>query len=424
MSGLISGDILELDPAPRSERTASAPAAVQTLFTTSSSNPLGLDDWLREILRAVGGRLAALVALLENEPVVHYIFPKQTELPGSVNWPGEGTGSGFPVPSPATATLSADGRSSFLTVAVQHGGMLWVLSVEDGGQRTWSLDDQAALTLAALGIFQFAPENENSQRWAKWSQQLELQRRLEQAATVVGRLVHDFNNVFTGVLGFTELSLAQLPADSAHRNFIGEVYAAAQQGSQLLNQLGLFGMRKTPTQGPMTSLRSLWAQEEQRWRQAWGDAVTLQVQVPADLPALAIDADSLKIVLEKLVENAREAVGSGGTVAVSAQQVELTREDCLGLLGQARPGSYVEIAVADSGRGLSPEARRRVFAEPLFSTKPRHRGLGLASVYGILNSFGGGIRLDDGRESGTLARVYVPTAGHAPAVRSRELLAR
>src|SRR5438094_7227548 len=98
MSGLISRDILELKPAARSERTASAPAAVQTLFMTSSSNPLGLDDWLREILRAVGGRLAALVALLENEPVVHYVFPKQTELTASVNWPWEGTGSGFPVP--------------------------------------------------------------------------------------------------------------------------------------------------------------------------------------------------------------------------------------------------------------------------------------------------------------------------------------
>lgn len=396
---------------------------VLALLADSSSGPRTLDDWLGEIAKALGGRHAALVAILDGEVVAQYFSPGQTQLSSSVSWPWQQQPPAAPESRqavPTVATASTDGRSSFLTAAVQQEGVLWLLCLEDAADRSWTVDEQAALTLAALGLFQFASIQENGKKWAKWSERFALQQRLEQAAMLVGRMVHDFNNVLTSIVGFTELSLSQMPSGSAQRNFMAEVYAAAQQGSQLLNRLGLFTIRKSVLQGLTTSLNSLLADLENRLRKSWGDAVTLQVLVPADLPALAIDVDSLRIILEKLLDNAREAISTTGQVILSARRVELTREDCLELLGSASAGSHVEIAIADSGRGFSAEARRRVFAEPFFSTKPRHRGLGLASVYGLLNNYGGGIRLEHGLPSGALVRAYLPIARRVAAPLSPE----
>src|SRR5205823_12243798 len=81
---------------------------------------------------------------------------------------------------------------------------------------------------------------------------------------------------------------------------------------------------------------------------------------------------------------------------------------CLEIFGNPSPGIYIALSVADTGAGFSAEAKQRIFAEPLFSTKPRRRGLGLAAVYGTLHAHGGGIRLEHGEPSGTLVHVYLP----------------
>ena len=383
---------------------------VYALLVNSSLNPLGTEDWLGQLTKALGARLAALVAVLDNEPVVQHFFPK--EMAPAVNWPWRHDFRALAMlakDGPAVRTCSVDGLSSFLTVAVERGGLLWLLSLEDAINRSWSVEEQAGLTLAALGVFQFPCIQENARSWAHWSDITQTQQRLEDAAVVVGRLAHDFNNVLTSVLGFTELSLAHLGPGGAQRKLMAEVFSAAQQGSQLTNQLSLFSTRRCASQDSMTFLTFLLGAEAKRWREAWGNAITLELLVPQDLPPVAIDAESLRLILDKLTDNARAAITGIGVVTLSARQVDLSGEDCLGMLGKARPGRYVELTVADSGCGFAPEARRRIFAEPFFSTKPRHRGLGLPSVYGLLMNFAGGIRLEHG--AGTLVRIYLPTAG-------------
>ncbi|HLJ96228.1 MAG TPA: ATP-binding protein [Gemmataceae bacterium] len=410
-----TGDAAEVEMG-RQEPPRSVPVAIHRLLSPAASGDRILAHWLAEIAKALNARHVALAGILEREAVVQYFFPQESEFLATLSWPWvqqQPLESEFWNAFPARATQSADGRSSFLMTAVRHGSMLWVLCMETAHPHTWTDDDQAALTLAGLGLFQFAVIPGQAQQWEQWSKKVEIQQRLEQSALVVGRLVHDFNNVLTGILGFTELSLAQMPAGGTQRNFMTEVYAGAQQGSQMLNRLGLFSARKSVPPGLMTALEPVWAEEQTRRRAAWGDAISWEVIVPRDLPALAIDADALRVLFDKLLENAREAITSNGKITLAARQVELTREDCLGLLGKACPGSYVEITIVDSGRGLSAEARCRIFTDPFFSTKPRHRGLGLASVYGLMNNYGGGIRVEPALPSGTQARVYVPTARRA-----------
>jgi CheY-like chemotaxis protein len=90
--------------------------------------------------------------------------------------------------------------------------------------------------------------------------------------------------------------------------------------------------------------------------------------------------------------------------------VHLTEASCLDLLGYAGAGPHVEITVVDDGCGLSAEARQRLFAEPFFTDKPRHRGLGLAVAYGILCAHKGGLSVAPGTERGTVARAFLPMA--------------
>jgi CheY-like chemotaxis protein len=106
---------------------------------------------------------------------------------------------------------------------------------------------------------------------------------------------------------------------------------------------------------------------------------------------------------------------SAGAASVSVRAVDLTADDCLELYGDARPGPHVEIAVTDSGTGLSAEGAKRLFAEPFFSTKPRRRGFGLAIAYGVLHAHHGGLRLRPGAAGGMVAEAYLPVAGPAPA---------
>jgi signal transduction histidine kinase len=115
------------------------------------------------------------------------------------------------------------------------------------------------------------------------------------------------------------------------------------------------------------------------------------------------------------VQNAREALPAAGSITVAARRHDLTAEECIDLVGGPVPGPSVELTVADTGSGLSPEARDRLFHEPFFTTKVRRRGWGLALVHGILRANRGGLRLDPRPEGGSCVRVFLPLAPPSPA---------
>jgi CheY-like chemotaxis protein len=130
-----------------------------------------------------------------------------------------------------------------------------------------------------------------------------------------------------------------------------------------------------------------------------------------ELPDVAIGAEALGMILGHLLSNAREAIATSGSITLEVRQTELTSRQCLTMLGNALAGPHLEVCVTDTGSGISPEVRERLFIEPFFSTKPRHRGLGLASVYGLLYVHHGAIRLEPGSERGTTVSFWLPLAG-------------
>jgi signal transduction histidine kinase len=235
------------------------------------------------------------------------------------------------------------------------------------------------------------------------------QARLEDTALVVRRLAHDFGNVLTGILGFSEMSLGLVsPASPAHQ-YTQEVRRCAQQGAELTQRLRWLSRRGT-TEREAGSLAEMIDREERRLRAESGAAVKLRFRMSGPLPPVALDGEPLRHILQQVLDNARDAVASGGTVTLSARGIQLTDAECRRLLGAARPGPHIEVTVSDDGCGLSAEVRERLFVEPFFSGKPRHRGMGLAIVYGILRSCGGGFRLDSAPGGGTIVRLILPIA--------------
>jgi signal transduction histidine kinase/CheY-like chemotaxis protein len=297
----------------------------------------------------------------------------------------------------------------FATLAPQDElyGLLWL---ETDSEHGWTSSQHRDFALAALVLGQALGRSESATIWNRWIDRVRRQQRLETAGRLVGRVIHDFNNILTGIVGFTELSLGQLPQGSPAHAMIREAYQATQQGTQLINQLTFLGKRSTPDSQPV-SLAAVVEAERRRLEDTWSEGIELQVELADDLPCLAIDVESLRLVLAHLLENAREAAGSTGTVFLSAQRRELTAADCLDLFGRAAPGQHIEIRIADTGAGFSADARERVLAEPFFSTKPRHRGLGLPSVVSTLSLYHGGLRLEHGGDKGTAVSVYLPVSG-------------
>lgn len=235
------------------------------------------------------------------------------------------------------------------------------------------------------------------------------QARLEDAALVARRLAHDFGNVLTGILGFSEMSLGMLDPASPVHQYIAEVQRCAQQGAELTQRLRWFSRRGT-AECEAGELAEILGSEEGRLRSEAGSTVQLRFDKSTPLPPVALDGEPLKQVLRQLLDNAREAIAAGGTISFAAQAVQLTDAECRRLLGAARPGPHVEVTIRDDGCGLSAEARQRLFVEPFYSGKPRHRGLGLAIVYGILRNSRGGFRLDNAPGVGTIVRVVLPVA--------------
>src|SRR5262249_16325405 len=152
------------------------------------------------------------------------------------------------------------------------------------------------------------------------------------------------------------------------------------------------------------------AQETEMLRQEPGMAIQIHSSLPDGLPRVAADTEELCQVIRQALNNAREALSTGGKITITAFTNDLAESDCHELLGDARPGPHVAIAITDNGGGLTREARERLFVEPFFSTKPRHRGMGLAIIFGILRSHHGGFRIGDADAGGTLLQLFIPVA--------------
>ncbi len=234
---------------------------------------------------------------------------------------------------------------------------------------------------------------------------LRVAQRMEAVGRLAGGVAHDFNNILTVILSYTDFVMAELGSD-ALRNDLAEVERAARRAEALTRQLLAFSRRQV-LRPEAVSLASLVDGVSKMLRRLIGEDIDLRVIACDELYDVLADRGQMEQVIVNLVINARDAMPDGGRVEVRTSNVDL--DDARAAALQVSAGPYVELAIADTGHGMDAATRARVF-EPFFSTKPvgKGTGLGLAMVYGLVRQSGGAVTVESEPGEGATFRVFLP----------------
>ncbi|HEU4699302.1 MAG TPA: PAS domain S-box protein [Gemmatimonadales bacterium] len=248
--------------------------------------------------------------------------------------------------------------------------------------------------------------------------QLQQALRMEAVGRLAGGIAHDFNNLLTVIGGMTGLVLRRLPAESREHRELAQVVQAADRAASLTQQLLAFSRRQMTEQEPLV-VNDVVTGMEPMLRRLLGEQIVLHSLLRQDLGQVRANRGQLEQVVMNLALNARDAMPDGGQLTIETQNVEVA-----GLLAQEllrlQPGPYVMLSVSDTGVGMDPVTQASIF-EPFFTTKgPGHgTGLGLATVYSIVQHAGGGVYVYSEPGHGSVFKVYLPRifaeAPHPPA---------
>ncbi len=230
---------------------------------------------------------------------------------------------------------------------------------------------------------------------------------MEAVARLASGLVHDVNNFVFAIRGFAEAALADMPAGRPEREDLGHILRACESVFALARQLHLVGGGGLPCLAPI-EVNELLRSAEPLLRQVAGEGTTLELDLAPGAGELLGDRRQIEQVVVNLVATARDA--GRGRIVLRSRATEITHGTTPRHLA-APPGPYVELSVADNGDGIAPETLPRIF-EPFFTTKGlgRGTGLGLSTVYTLVQRHGGGIDVESAKGRGSTFRILFPIA--------------
>jgi len=246
-----------------------------------------------------------------------------------------------------------------------------------------------------------------------WRKRLEEQLRQAQKMEAVGRLAggiaHDFNNLLTALIGYGVMSLEDLQESHPARVNVEEMVKNAQRAEALTRQLLAFS-RQQVLAPRVLNLNAVFVDMKLLLTRLIGEHIQLQTNLVPGRAMLRADRGQLEQVVMNLAVNARDAMPRGGCLTISTRF-----EDVEAPLPGLPSGRYVVLSVMDTGVGMDEQTRSRIF-EPFFTTKPdgRGTGLGLATVYGIIQQSDGFIQVHSEKDRGTAFTLHFPRVEDSP----------
>ena len=230
-------------------------------------------------------------------------------------------------------------------------------------------------------------------------------RRLDAIGKLTGGLAHDFNNLLAAILSGLGLIERRTALDEKAVQILDMTRRSAKQGADLVNRMLAFSRRQN-LKPVAVELSALGDTMNGLVAPILGGLVRFEWRVGADVWPIYADQNQLDLALMNLVFNARDAMPSGGTVTVRAENRPVQEGN-----GELLPGDYVMLAVEDTGSGIAPEILAKVI-EPFFTTKAlgKGTGLGLSTVYGFTKQSGGTLRIDSQVGRGTVMELWLPRA--------------
>ena len=246
-------------------------------------------------------------------------------------------------------------------------------------------------------------------------QQLWQAQKLDALGSLAGGVAHDFNNLLTAIMGYADLLRDDLGPTSQHADDLSEILKACARATALTRQLLAFS-RRQPFEPKPLRLDERVVDMEKMLRRLLGPPIRLVTATDADLAAISADPNQIEQVLLNLAVNSRDAMPNGGTLTVETRNVRIDEPYVHGA-GTVPAGSYVMLAVSDTGTGMSQETLAHLF-EPFFTTKEKGKGtgLGLSTVYGIVKQSQGHVIVYSEQGIGTTFRCYFPMSDVRPRV--------
>ncbi len=266
-------------------------------------------------------------------------------------------------------------------------------------------EERARAALVAL--------EEAQERQRRTELRLREAHKMQAVGQLAGGVAHDFNNLLTVILGLAEQLALALPASDPARDDVAEIQRAGQRAAGLTRQLLAFSRRQVLE--PRTlDLNVLVRDAERLLRRLVPESIELNTVLARHLDPCLLDPGQVEQVLMNLVVNARDAMPEGGSLLIETANVVLDAA-YVAEHPEAKPGAHVLLTVTDTGVGMTKEVQARIF-EPFFTTKETGAGtgLGLATVYGIVQQSGGTIWVYSEPGEGTSFKLYFPSAAGLP----------
>ncbi len=339
----------------------------------------------------VNQRLAAMLGYAPQEmiglPLEHFVVPEDREA-----WRErmERARRGEALPGHETRYRRKDGTDLWAIVSTspipgpdsRFAGSLGIVS--DITQRKKSEDDHARLQA-----------------------QLNQSQKMEAIGLLAGGVAHDFNNMLTVILGYSDVLLGRLRPEDPNRTYVADIRDSGQRAASLTRQLLAFS-RKQILAPEIVDLNEVVSAIEKMLRRLIGEDIVLTTIFAPLLPRVRVDPGQMEQVIINLAVNARDAMPQGGRLIIETTRADLDQEFCR-LRPGSRPGPFALVSITDTGTGMTPEVRSRVF-EPFFTTKEygKGTGLGLATVFGIIKQSEGYIDFVSEVGAGTSFRIYIP----------------
>jgi PAS domain S-box-containing protein len=256
----------------------------------------------------------------------------------------------------------------------------------------------------AIGLIGIARDMTERKRL---EESLRQSQKMEAIGRLAGGVAHDLNNILVVILGYSELLGERLGSANRSRQMVEAIRRAGEQAAGLTRQLLAFS-RKQLIKPELLDLNAVVTKMDLMLRRVIGEDIELVNVLDTRIGAVKADPSQIEQVILNLAVNARDAMPTGGKLTVETR-VATTVEVSRIVKTTARPGRYVMLAITDNGSGIPVEIQSLVF-EPFFTTKEvgKGTGLGLATVYGIVNQAGGYLSLESAVDKGTSIRIFLP----------------
>jgi len=235
-------------------------------------------------------------------------------------------------------------------------------------------------------------------------------QKMEAVGNLAGGVAHDFNNILTTILGYSQMLTLQIPKKDPLWKMVDSIHHAGIKASALTQQLLAFS-RKQVLEMKVTNLNLIVEDLNKMFSRLIGENIVMKTYLSQSIGNIMADPGQVGQILMNLVVNARDAMPNGGRITVETGDIYLD-EKYANTRSDVNPGHYSMLSVTDTGIGMAPELRDKIF-EPFFTTKEpgKGTGLGLSTVYGIVKQHHGHIHVYSEEGHGTSFKIYFPVTG-------------